>query len=411
MIFSITKRKEILYYCLFILAQLCYFFINAPKTFFNIEEDVIFSSEWYLNINYLLILFGNLFYLVFLHTIFKRDNKEVMVSKMIQYSISLLPILMVSFLVFPFFKLPRSSIFYLAILMSIPAGIYIIYSNYRLAEGFQSLIIKGIVCNILGTVVTAVMIGRYNKGIREYAFDDYPLLYMRIGILADVFFYQLAILRKWHDKEKLLATKDIQNKLDISNIKNQISRDLHDDVGTTLSKINLQSFLAQKKMDDVTYDLKRTLQTIQDESQDLIKRIKNLIWSVDEITEEFYLHDKINAYGSSMCASKNILFEITEASAPLEDIDIKIKYNVLMICREAINNAVKYSEAQTIKIIIKKDQDHLSIDIIDDGIGFIEENKKDGFGLINMSQRVRQLKGDFKINSDNGVHLHLHIPL
>ena len=412
MIFSITKRKEILYYCLFILAQLCYFFINAPKTFFNIEEDIIFNSEWYLNINYLLILFGNLFYLVFLNTIFKRDNKgEVIMTKMIQYSISLLPILMVLFLVFPFFKLPRSPIFYLAILISIPASIYIIYINYRLAEGFQSLIIKGIVCNILGTVVTAIMIDRYNKGIREFAFDDYPLLYMRIGILADVFFYQLAILRKWYDQEKLLATKDIQSKLDISNLKNQISRDLHDDVGTTLSKINLQSFMAQTKLDDETFEVKSTLQSIQYEAQGLIKRIKNLIWSIDEVTQDFSLLAHLEDYGRAMCESKNIHFNVYNAFDHLENTGIGVKYNLLMICREAINNSVKYSKAQSLSITFEKEDKQLHLKIIDDGIGINQKINEDGQGLKNMTHRTQQLNGKITFTSKNGVQIHLCIPL
>lgn len=412
MIYSITLRKEILYYCLFILLQLCYFFLNAPETFFNIEENLIFNSDWYLNLNYLLILCSNLFYLLFLKSIFTREiETDYVMNKIIKFTILLLPILMFFFIIFPLLNIARSFIFYLANIISIPASIYIIHKNNRFAKGFQSLIIKGIICNIFGTFLTVIMIARYNKGIRVYSFDDYPLLYMRLGILADVFFYQLAILRKWYDQEKLLATKDIQNKLDISNIKNQISRELHDDIGTTLSKINLQSFMAQNKLEDVNYDIKNTLQSIQYESQDLIKRIKNLIWSVDEITKDFNLLQKLNAYGSTMCASKNINFEISNGSSQLEIMDVKLKYNLLMICREAINNSVKYSQAKSLTIKFYQEDRDLKITINDDGIGFDQHNKTDGLGLINMTQRIHQLSGKIQIDSVNGVQLYLSIPL
>jgi signal transduction histidine kinase len=244
------------------------------------------------------------------------------------------------------------------------------------------------------------MIIRYNTGQRDYFFDEFPLLYMKIGILAEIFLYQFAILNKWYDQEKNLITKDYENKLEISRIKNQISRELHDDVGTTLSKINLQTYLAIQKQKDPTFNLSQVLHSIQNSSEEILSRLKDIVWFGDETRTNFDLVVAVSEYAYSMCESKGVrLIEKVDQNNPKE-ISVSHKYQLLLICKEAINNALKYSNCNNLTIEIRNiNNEHLNISVSDDGNGFETKMSKTGAGLKNMTFRAEKINAQLQINS------------
>ncbi|MBK6563944.1 MAG: hypothetical protein IPG18_01860 [Saprospiraceae bacterium] len=399
-LYQITKRKDILFYMLFLGANCIYFFINAPMTFFNISDDVVFSSVLYEITNYIILLVVHYFYLKFLIEIFKdmTDLPQLVVIR--KYATLLLVFLGCVFILFSYIHLPRQSIFYLGHIFSVPIGLYFIMSVYRQKLPYVKYVIKGILFSIFGTLLTVVMIVRYNTGQRDYFFDEFPLLYMKIGILAEIFLFQFAILNKWYNQEKTLITKDYENKLEISKIKNQISRELHDDVGTTLSKINLQTYLAIQKQKDTTYNLSQVLHSIQNSSEEILSRLKDIVWFGDENRTNFDLLIALSEYAHSMCESKGVkLIERVDQNKSNE-ISVDHKYQLLLICKEAVNNALKYSNCDQLIIEIKNDlEEHLNISISDDGNGFETNMTKTGSGLKNMLFRAEKIHARLQIHS------------
>lgn len=296
--------------------------------------------------------------------------------------------------------MPRHAVFYLGHIFSVPLGLYFILMVYKQKLPYVKYVIKGILFSIIGTLFTVSMIVRYNSGQRDYFFDEFPLLYMKIGILAEIFLYQFAILNKWYNQEKALITKDYENKLAISRIKNEISRELHDDVGTTLSKINLQTYLAIQKQKDPTFNLSQVLHSIQNSSEEILSRLKDIVWFGDETRTNFDLTVAVSEYAQSMCESKGVrLIEKADQNNPKE-ISVSHKYQILLICKEAVNNALKYSMCKTLTIEIKHDKnEHLIITISDDGIGFETKMIKTGAGLKNMTFRAEKINANLQINS------------
>ena len=301
-------------------------------------------------------------------------------------------------------------VFYIANIISIPMSIYVIYLNNKIHTNFTRLIKWGTLANVIGCFLTVCMIARYNTGLREFAFDDYPLLFVRLGILVEIFFFQFAILSKWYNQEKELITKDLLNKLEIANIKNQISRELHDDIGTTLSKINLQSYMASTKIIDQGFDAKSSFLSIQTNVQELMCKIKEIIWPLDENTKELDLYQSIYEYASNMCDTKEIILKcIGESCKIIMPLSHHHKYQLLLICREAINNAVKYSNCSQLYIEFKDENQNLVISITDNGIGFDPTKQNHGFGLKNMEYRAKKIQGDLtklsEINKGTTIHL------
>ena len=108
-LYVITSRKDILYYSIFLLLSAVYFFINAPNTFFGLNDDTIFNSPFYLQGNIPLIIITNLFYILFLKVFFSEVYKNKVLDKIFHFSFFLIPVLIVTFFLCRFFQLHRNA--------------------------------------------------------------------------------------------------------------------------------------------------------------------------------------------------------------------------------------------------------------------------------------------------------------
>ena len=73
-----------------------------------------------------------------------------------------------------------------------------------------------------------------------------------------------------------------------------------------------------------------------------------------------------------------------------------------MICKEAVNNAIKYSGCRNLSLALHREDHHITISIIDDGKGFNLLQDFDGNGLKNMKARAKEIKAELKLNSEKG---------
>jgi signal transduction histidine kinase len=102
-----------------------------------------------------------------------------------------------------------------------------------------------------------------------------------------------------------------------------------------------------------------------------------------------------------MCTAKKIQFKtnilISHFNLPAEN-----RYQLYLFCKEAINNAVKYSEATLLELTVKESNSQLEITLSDNGKGFDVDATKRGNGLNNMQKRADELGADFNIQSKPG---------
>ena len=78
------------------------------------------------------------------------------------------------------------------------------------------------------------------------------------------------------------------------------------------------------------------------------------------------------------------------------------KRNLFLVCKEAINNSIKYSQASQINVTIAPVGKKIQIVIADNGKGFNTEEVKKGYGLKNMQYRARQIKYRVTLASSPG---------
>jgi signal transduction histidine kinase len=194
-------------------------------------------------------------------------------------------------------------------------------------------------------------------------------------------------------------------KLQIAQLQNKISQDLHDDVGSSLSSLQVYSTVAQQVMETEPAKAKEMLSKIAVQSGLLMENIGDIVWAMKpEATQMIHLNTKIKNFVSDVLSAANINYVINiEESAEHLIKNIAAKRNILLIIKEAINNVVKYSSATDVLVTIKKIDDHICVQVADNGKGFDAAiAKTKGDGLTNMQKRAAELKGIFEITTTLG---------
>ncbi len=404
-----TKRKELILYCLMIITTTLYFFLNAPDTFFNIPPALIFDSYWYPYINFAILLGLMSLYLLFLKEVFSETSKRKEVAIIFKYTLISIPLFYVSFAVCVYKEYSNDMIFYASHLINGPFCGLLIYYNWK-TKGNIRLIIYGLMVTFVSVVATMLMTIRYNQGHFAHYIDKYPLLYIRIGMFIDILLFQVFLMRHWVSQEKELATQEIKNQLAIAQFKNNVNHALHDDIGTNLSKINLRSYMALQKFHDPEYNVKNVLHSIQAEAQSMIEKIKNIL-SEEHNFNGLPWNEEIYQFAREMCESKNIKLVSNYLAVKTLELTSIQKYQLVLLMKEAINNAVKYSGCTELQLSIKLDSKNITFHVSDNGIGFDVSKPSFGNGLKNMKARANKINGEFQIISENNSGSQIKVTL
>ena len=91
------------------------------------------------------------------------------------------------------------------------------------------------------------------------------------------------------------------------------------------------------------------------------------------------------------------------------------KRTAYWIVQEALINVARHAETNKAKVVVSADEKRLSLQVVDEGVGFnpdIQEGAK-SFGLEGIRRRVERLNGGFEINSipEKGTRLCATLPL
>ena len=203
----------------------------------------------------------------------------------------------------------------------------------------------------------------------------------------------------------LLYRYKSRQKLQIVQLQNKISQDLHDDVGSSLSSLQVYSTVAVQLMESQPAKAKEMLEKIAVQSKILMENIGDIVWSMKPDSEQqIQLNAKIKNFVSDVLSAANINYAINiDEGAEALIKNIAAKKNILLIIKEAVNNTVKYSNASHVAISIKKIEEHICVQVADNGKGFDAAAEKiKGDGLSNMQKRTEELKGIFEITSTPG---------
>jgi len=216
-----------------------------------------------------------------------------------------------------------------------------------------------------------------------------------VGITAAYFYHARRKLLEQMKREKIIRETEEQERV-------RIAKDIHDELGSGLSKIKFLSELATTQLEGKQH-LQTSLHSISETSVHLVENMRDLIWAMNpENTTLDNLVARIREYAHDYLEEFpiEIRFDIPE-QIPDRRISKEVNRNLMMIVKEALQNVVKHSGAKRISIKIELEP-KFSLTIEDDGSGFNTTIATEGNGLKNMAARGLQLGTKVKLHSTPG---------
>lgn len=203
----------------------------------------------------------------------------------------------------------------------------------------------------------------------------------------------------------LRKKKRSQNLQNLMNERLRISRELHDEVGATLSGVAMYIHLTKSQLQSgYLEEVKNSLDIMQDSSVQMVNKLNDIVWLINPNNSALSdLMARLEEYAINMTTAKNMDLKLNiEKKAYEHSLSMEQRRSIYLFCKEAINNAVKYSEGTILELSVKKEGDLLSFVIHDNGKGFDRNSIKRGNGLKNLQQRANESDGVYFIQTEEG---------
>jgi hypothetical protein len=199
-------------------------------------------------------------------------------------------------------------------------------------------------------------------------------------------------------------------------VRNTISRDLHDDIGGTLSSIHILTEVArQKALQHQGEQAAGILEKVNTLALEMVSRMGDTIWAINPANDNpDKLLERLRHQFLPACTARGIQLELhTTGTHQAVTADMNKRKQMYMATKEILNNALKHAACSRIVIQASYNHKQFLLVISDDGKGFDTNLTTPGNGLRNIRERVASVKGTLNISSlpGKGTTITLSFPL
>jgi signal transduction histidine kinase len=390
------------YYVWYLLLHLCYFTLIFSYFSKKPEQEIIPHFVFLRPMLSIIVLVSayavyTQFAIVFLNL----KNKDSILYKglriLLKVYLFLLFIICISYLI-PFGNYFSDLVRTIVLSSCIPLGIIGIILIFTKAKNTFGLILSvGSSLIFVGSVFGFL----FSFQILQYPINIFPfnnwLFYTMAGCVLEViiFFSSFAYRNKILVREEQFAKDKLQF------VRDEISRDLHDDVGASLSNINILNELAKRNANNPLKANEYLLKAGED-IQHVSESLNDIVWNINSKYDDLdNLFIRMKRYAGDMLDGKNIAYKI-EFPDKFDDLKLGMdkRKDLYFIFKEAINNLVKYSGALYVEVSITIEKKILMLVIKDNGKGFAKEKITKGNGLDNMLHRATAWGAILNIDSE-----------
>lgn len=221
-----------------------------------------------------------------------------------------------------------------------------------------------------------------------------------LGLIL-LFGYVIHYISRRNLKERILQMEKEQA---VEKERNRISRDMHDDLGSGLTKIAILSEVVKKQLNEPE-KARQQLENISESSRELVDNLQDIIWVLNPRNDTV---ESLASYIREYALKFFDPFKIdTHFIYPDKFPEIKLseetRRNIFLTVKEGFNNIVKHAWCNTVCLKTEINHNSITMTVRDDGKGFdIGLTRKFGNGLINMKNRMEQIGGSYTIISETG---------
>ena len=213
-----------------------------------------------------------------------------------------------------------------------------------------------------------------------------------------------------HLKRKLVS---LEREQAVEKERARIAKDIHDDLGSSLTQITLLSDQAQ---DGPAREVQTSVRKISATAREMAQSLDEIVWAVNP------QHDTLEGLVEYLSQSADDFLEDTAIRFRLKLPDhlprciiaAETRHQLFLAFKEALNNAVKHAAASEIQVELTAEPGRFQIRIADNGVGFdLAFVRAGGNGLNNMRKRLEAIRGQFAIASQpgHGTQITMTIPL
>ena len=195
----------------------------------------------------------------------------------------------------------------------------------------------------------------------------------------------------------------------------RIARDIHDDLGSSLTEIGLLGALAVRETTPPA-EARKHVARMMDRAEELARKLDETVWAVNP------KNDSLRHLATYLCNLAKEFLEPTEIRCRLEvAIDLpdaplttEVRHNVFLVAKEALNNVVQHSGATELWLRMALKDAVFTLEVADNGRGFdVAAKREAGNGLRNMAGRMEEIGGHLQMRSTpgEGTTIALQLPL
>jgi signal transduction histidine kinase len=215
--------------------------------------------------------------------------------------------------------------------------------------------------------------------------------------------------KEMHDREMA------ENQRSMAQERARIARDLHDDLGSSLTEITMLATASpglKLSADEVT----ERMETIAGKSRTLVYALDEIVWAVDPERDTLtsvarYLASYAEEYLDGLKVACRVQIP---NSFPDQVVSGEVRHHLFLAVKETLNNAVHHGGATQVGFQVRVLEARLLILVTDNGIGFDTSGRSNGNGLLNLHHRLEHLHGHCELESSPGagttVSLQLPLP-
>ena len=184
----------------------------------------------------------------------------------------------------------------------------------------------------------------------------------------------------------------------------RIARDIHDDLGSSLTEIGLLGALAVRDSTPPA-EAREQVGRIMERAEELAHKLDETVWAVNPS------NDTLRHLATYLCNRAKDFLEPTPircrldvpTNLPETPLTAEVRHNVFLVAKEALNNAVRHSGATEILLRMAVADGVFRLEITDNGKGFATGAAQEaGNGLRNMAGRIRDIGGQLEVRSASG---------
>lgn len=196
--------------------------------------------------------------------------------------------------------------------------------------------------------------------------------------------------------------------------RSRIARDIHDDLGASLTHISLLS------QSSPSQNSNQVLDQIQNTTRHLMRSMDEVVWAINPEHDTFDdLANYLSSYAQEFLSVAGVRCRLElPLDLPEQNLSSQLRHNLFLAFKEALNNVVKYANASEVRISIIPHEKSLTLRVADNGDGIDPDASADparptaGNGLVNMTNRMNEIGGTCEVTSspEQGTTVEFQLP-